>query len=69
MNIMTQDGDCMETHRGTGGAELLQHVRDEYLEESLTEETLPHCAAVIVKFLHKGKNRRVMSSSIQENNV
>lgn len=49
---------CSETHRGTGRAELLQHVGDEDLEEGLAEKPLPHCAAVIVKFLDKGKTKR-----------
>lgn len=43
------------THGGTGRAELLQHVGDEDLEESLTEEALPHRTAVIVKLLRKTK--------------
>ena len=80
MNMIPQDQDCTDTHRGTGRAELLQHVRDEYLEESLAEETLSHCAAVIVKFLNKKRGRkkkdrkiiiatiRVVSST-QEKNV
>ncbi len=50
------DAMC-ETHGGTGGAELLQHVGDEDLEQSLTEETLPHRAAVIVKFLKERKKK------------
>lgn len=46
------------THRGTGRAQLFQHVGDEDLEESLAKETLPHCAAVIVKFLKMNKHRK-----------
>lgn len=49
---------CFETHWGTGRAQLLQHVRDEDLEESLTEESLPHCAAVIIKFLTTNKRTK-----------
>lgn len=50
-------------HRGTGRTELLQHVGDEDLEESLAEETLPHCAAVIVKFLRKKKEKETDMTS------
>lgn len=50
-------------HRSTGRTELLQHVGDEDLEESLAEETLPHCAAVIVKFLRKKKEKETDMTS------
>lgn len=61
--------DCgrLETDRGTGRAELLQHVGDKDLEQSLPEETLPHRAAVIVKFLPKQQNSRECSrKSVQK---
>ena len=39
------------SYGGAGWRELLQHVGDEDLEQSFSEEPLPHRAAVVVKLL------------------
>lgn len=41
------------TYRSVHRMELFQHVRDDDLQQSFSEELLPHCAAVVVKFLPK----------------
>lgn len=44
------------THRRAGWWEVLQHVGDDDLQQSLPEELLANCAAVVVVFL-TGKTR------------
>lgn len=45
------------THSWVGWRELLQHVWDDDLQQSLSEELLAHCAAVVIIFL-TGKEQK-----------
>lgn len=47
------------THRGAGWGQLLQHVGNDDLQQSFSEELLPHRAAVIIIFLRR-KNKNIL---------
>lgn len=47
-----------DTHRRAGRRELLQHVWDDDLQQSLSEELLPHRAAVVIIFLPGGGDQK-----------
>lgn len=61
LGFLQLSGVSLITHRGAGRGQLLQHVGDDDLQQSFSEELLAHCAAVIIVFLRR-KNRNTFYS-------